>query len=408
VSVRPALAAVLLAAAFAGGTIVGDRSNDLDGLANRLLGREDPELTGEALEVISDNYFEEVEPAELEQASVRGMVNQLRARYDDRFSHYFGPHGYARFREVTEGRFSGVGLSVNEVRRGLRVTTVFDDSPAQEAGIRVGDLITAVDGRSIVGEDAELATARIKGRPGTGVKLTVLPAATGVPFRIRLERASLELPVVEGSIVRVRGVPVAHVRLLGFSSGAHDALREKIEELYRRGAEGLVLDLRGNGGGLLTEAVLTSSLFVEEGVIVSTEGRVTGRETYDAEGDALPDHPTVVLINGDTASAAEILTAALRDAGLAKVVGERSFGKGTFQQVIPLENGGALDLTIGQYLARNGESLAGVGIAPDVPARDLPATEPDEGLRAALAALAPELPKPPRPQGAAPRRRPGN
>ena len=131
------------------------------------------------------------------------------------------------------------------------------------------------------------------------------------------------------------------------------------------GAEGLVLDLRGNGGGLLTEAVLTSSIFVEDGVIVSTNGRTQGDETFDAVGDALPERPMVVLINDDTASASEILTAAVSEAGLAEVVGERSFGKGTFQEVIPLENGGALDLTIGEYLTRDGTSINGTGIKPD-------------------------------------------
>jgi carboxyl-terminal processing protease len=181
------------------------------------------------------------------------------------------------------------------------------------------------------------------------------------------------------------------VRLLGFSNGAHAELRREVEELYDQGAEALVLDLRGNGGGLLTEAVLTSSVFVEDGVIVSTEGRTQEKETFEAQGDALDERPTVVLINGDTASAAEILTAALRDAGLAEVVGERSFGKGTFQQVIPLENGGALDLTIGEYLARNGESVNNVGIRPDLPVRDRPATPQDEALRKALDRLAPEL-----------------
>jgi len=388
---RPVLVAALVAVAFAVGAVVGGRTDGLGGFTDDLLGRQDGELTKEALEVISDNYFEDVDSAELENASVKAIVDQLRRRYDDRFSHYFGPEAYERFQEVTEGRFSGVGLSVNEVPRGLRVSNVFDDSPAKAAGIEVGDVITAVEGRSIAGEDAELATARIKGRPGTKVELTVLTPSSGEKRRVELERAELKLPVVEGSLKRVDGEPVAYVRLLGFSLGAHAELRDQIEKLYERGAEGLVLDLRGNGGGLLTEAVLTSSLFVEDGVIVSTEGRTTGTETFEAEGDALPEHPTVVLINGDTASAAEILAAALSDAGLAEIVGERSFGKGTFQQVIPLENGGALDLTIGEYLTRNGDSLANVGIEPEEPARDLPATREDEALRAALAALAPEL-----------------
>ena len=196
---------------------------------------------------------------------------------------------------------------------------------------------------------------------------------------------------MEGSLKQVNGIPIAYVRLLGFSSGAHAELRREIERLDDSGAEGLVLDLRGNGGGLLTEAVLTSSLFVEDGVIVTTNARTQGNETFEAVGDALPERPTVVLINHDTASASEILTAALSQAGLAEVVGQRSFGKGTFQEVIPLENGGALDLTIGEYLTRDGTSINGTGIEPEIKVRDRRKTKLDEARQRALEALAAKI-----------------
>lgn len=375
---------------FLWGVLVGGRTDGLGGLDDEIFGAPRGELSAEVLEVIEDNYFEEVDAEELEDASIRSIVQELRRRYDDRFSHYFPPEAYERFQEATEGRFSGVGLSVTQVPRGLRVATVFSSSPAKRAGVRAGDVITAVEGHSIAGEDAELATARIKGKPGTEVSLTVLRPSTGRSRELELERASLELPVVEGKIRRAGDGKVAYVRLLGFSSGAHALLREKIEQLDDAGAEGLLLDLRGNGGGLLTEAVLTSSLFVEDGVIVSTEGRTQEQETFEAVGDALPERPTVVLVNGDTASAAEILTAALADAGLATTVGQRTFGKGTFQQVIPLENGGALDLTIGEYLARDGESVDNSGIRPELPVRDRRAPG-DEALRRALDVLGSEL-----------------
>ncbi|MGZ5357142.1 MAG: S41 family peptidase, partial [Solirubrobacterales bacterium] len=223
------------------------------------------------------------------------------------------------------------------------------------------------------------------------VKVTVLRPSTGKVREVELTREQLAVPAVEGSLREVAGKQVAYVRLLSFSSGAHAELREEVERLDEEGAEALVLDLRGNGGGLLEEAVLTSSVFVEDGVIVSTEGRTEPRNTYEAAGDSVPERPMVVLINGDTASASEILTAALSDAGLATIVGEKSYGKGSFQEVIELENGGALDLTVGEYLTRDGDSLAGKGIAPDVPARDIPKTRPDEGLRKALAVLGAKL-----------------
>ena len=156
---------------------------------------------------------------------------------------------------------------------------------------------------------------------------------------VTLTRREVDIPQVSGRIEEVGGVKVGYARLAGFFPGAHGELRKEIEKLYREGARGIVLDLRGNGGGLLTEAVLVSSIFVPDGVIVSTEGRTQRTRRFEATGDALPQHPTAVLINGDTASASEIVTAALEQAGIAKVVGTTSFGKGTFQEVIPLENG---------------------------------------------------------------------
>lgn len=390
-ALRPFLLAILVIAAFILGAFFGNRSDDIGDAAQDLIGGGDAELSSEALNVIEDSYFEEVDPEELENASVQGMVTELKRRYKDRFSHYFGPNAYGRFKELTEGQFSGVGMSVTGVKRGLRVARTFDESPAKQAGIREGDIVTEVEGKSIAGEDADLATAEIKGKAGTEVTITVLRPSTGEEREVTMTREQLSVPVVEGKLLDAGGVPVAHVELLSFSRGAHGQLKEEIERLDEAGAEGLVLDLRGNGGGLLEEAVLTSSLFVEDGVIVSTEGRASPEQTFDAVGDALPERPMVVLINGDTASASEILTAALSDAGLATIVGEKSFGKGTFQEVIELENGGALDLTVGEYLTRDGDSINKVGIPPDVPARDRPATKPDEGLQRALKALGAEL-----------------
>jgi carboxyl-terminal processing protease len=380
-----------VAIAFVAGAILAGRVDSVRDRIDDVFGSPSGDASEQALEVIEDNYFEEVDPEELENGSVRAIVNELKKTYKDRFSHYFGPNAFKRFEEVTEGSFSGVGMSVTEVKRCLRVATVFDDSPAKEAGIAQGDLITAVDGQSIAGEDSELATAKIKGKPGTEVTLTVNPATGNGERQVTLTRRQLRVPAVEGSLKRVNGIPIAYVRLLGFSSGAHAELRQEIVRLDDSGAEGLVLDLRGNGGGLLTEAVLTSSIFVEDGVIVTTNARTQGDETFDAVGDALPERPIVVLINHDTASASEILTAALSQAGLAEVVGQRSYGKGTFQEVIPLENGGALDLTIGEYLTRDGTSINGTGIEPDVKARDLLKTKPDEGRQRALEALAAKI-----------------
>ncbi len=368
-------------AALAGVVLAGELSDD--GGAS---------LSEEAREVIEANYFEQVGDDELQEGSVKGMVDGLRKRYDDRFSHFFDAEDLEVFNSATEGEFSGVGLTVNEVPKGLRVADVLPDSPAEAADLAVGDVITAVNGRSIAGVPSQVSTARIKGEPGTEVELTIEPVTGGEPRDETLERATVRLPAAQGRIERVNGTKVAYVRYFGFSKGAHGELRTEIERLYRQGAEGLVLDLRGNGGGLLDEAVLSSSIFVEEGDVVTTRSRTRGEQVYDATGDALDPRPTVVLINRDTASAAEILASAISSYDLGTIVGEPSYGKGTFQEVIHLTVGGALDLTIGEYLTADEVSLAGVGIKPDVRAVDDPKTEPDEALERALGTLNSELP----------------
>jgi carboxyl-terminal processing protease len=346
----------------------------------------------EALQTIEDNYFEAVEPQRLDDASIDGVVEELRKRYDDRFSHYFTDDQLKEFRAATSGRFSGVGLSVSEVERGLRVATVFPGAPAEAAGIEEGDLIVGVDGASIGGEPADVATARIKGPRGTEVSLRVVPAQGGAPRTVAVERAQVHVPAVTGEIRRIGGRKVAYVTFATFSSGAHGELRSEIERLYGEGAEGLVLDLRGNGGGLLDEAVLSASIFVENGNVVSTRSRTQGEKDYDAVGDALGPRPTVVLVNRDSASAAEILTAALEQYDLATVVGTRTYGKGTFQEVIPLTAGGALDLTIGQYLTADGTSILGEGVKPQVRVEDDASTaDQDEALERALQVLSRQL-----------------
>ena len=351
---------------------------------------DDETLSEEAQRVIEESYFRDPDGRALGDASVDGMVDELRRRYDDRFSHYFDPKTLEEFRASTSGRFSGVGMAVSEVDRGLRVSLVYPDTPAQAAGIEEGDVIVAVDGERLAGVGATAAAAKIKGPRGSEVTLTV-DSGAAPPRELRLERAEVKIPAVRGEVREADGREIAHVTLLSFTKGAHSELRSEVERLERRGAEGLVLDLRGNGGGLLNEAVLTSSVFVEDGVIVETAGRTQPDHEYRAVGDALPPRPTAVLVNRDTASAAEILAAALDDHDLADIVGERTFGKGTFQEVIEFENGGAVDLTVGEFVTSKGRSLANRGIEPQVRVPDDGDPHPDEALREALDLVAGEL-----------------
>jgi carboxyl-terminal processing protease len=382
------VAAGLVAIALLVGIVIGGQVDPIRDAVDDVFGAKGQDATSEAIGVIKDDYFHTVDKNDLENASIASIVAHIKQRYDDRFSHYLNPGEYDRFRQGS--RLSGVGIAVSEVPRGLRVATVYKRTPAREAGIRHGDVITAVNGQSIAGQDAEAITGRIRGPAGSKVTLTIA-SPNGEKRDVTLTRREVAIPQVLGRIETVDGHKVGYARLAGFFPGAHGEVRSEVEKLYEQGAQGIVLDLRGNGGGLLTEAVLVSSIFVPDGVIASTHGRTQRTHVFDATGDALARHPMVVLIDGDTASASEIVTAALEQASIARVVGTTSFGKGTFQEVIPLNNGGALDLTVGEYLTRDGSSINGTGIAPQVKAKDVPSTKPDEGLRGGLRVLGQQL-----------------
>jgi len=351
-----------------------------------------PTVRDQAEALIEDRYFRDVSPEELESGSIRGMIDELRMEYDDRFSHYFDPKEFEQFQESLSGEFKGVGLTIKEAPDGLEVTAVIPDSPAEGAGIDVGDVVLEADGDSLAGIPSEIATAKIKGKVGTEVELRIKPADGGDIKDVAGERAKVSLPAAQGRIERINGRKVAYVGFFSFDQGAHGELRSEIERLYREGAEGLILDLGGNGGGRLDEAILSASLFVEDGDIVTTRGRTTGEEVYDAQGEALDPKPTVVLIDGGTASASEILAAALSEYDLGTLVGETTFGKGTVQESVPLPDGSAINLTVAEYFTSDDISIAGKGIPPDVRAPDDLKTDRDESLQRALEVLGDMLP----------------
>jgi carboxyl-terminal processing protease len=384
--VRPLSKLILTIVAIVGalclGLFLGGNPKYLPSELREIFVEDERALRAEILDTIDDSFYREVDDDALDEASYKGIVREL----DDRFSHYFTPEEAEVFNQSVSGRFEGVGMSVREHRRGLLVASVFDGSPAQKAGIAKGDVITHVDGRSIAGQPTDISTAKIKGKPGTKVRLTVLPGGAVKRRRtIEVERASISIPVVTAELATRRGVKLAHVRLGQFTAGAHGELRSRIDRLLERGARGVVLDLRENGGGLLREAVLVSSIFVDEGTIVSTKGRRRPERKLEAEGTPIDeDIPVVVLVDGGSASASEIVTGALRDLDRATIVGERTFGKGVVQEVEPLSNGGALDLTVASYYLPSGENISDKGIPPQVKARDRPRTERDEALPVAL------------------------
>ena len=384
-SVRSAIVAFLCAVfALFVGIWLGGHPENLPGVLQDALVDEDRALRAEVIDTIEDNFYKKVDEEKLDDASLKGIVDSL----EDPFSHYLTPEEATQFNESVSGEFEGVGMNVEEDRRGLRVIRVFEKSPAEKAGILRGDLILSVNGRSIAGVNSDVATSRIKGEAGTTVELSVMTPGEPEPRELKVERERIEVPVASGRIVERDGEKIGVVELASFSSGAHGILRRELNELLRKGAEGLVLDLRGNGGGLLTEAQLVSSIFIEDGEIVSTRGRSRPERTLEAEGDAIEeDIPVVVLVDGGSASASEIVTGALRDRGRGTVVGTRTFGKGLVQEVKPLSNGGVLDITVANYYLPGGKTISKAGIKPQVRAEDDPETDRDEALPTALDTL---------------------
>jgi carboxyl-terminal processing protease len=375
-----ALAAALLVALGAGMWLGGHPANLPEPLRD-LFVDETTSVQAEADDLIRDNFYRSVPQRRLRDASLRGMVRSLQSR----FSHYFTPEEYSLFQESASGQFSGVGLTVVERPRGLLVAGVFERSPAERAGIRPGDLITAVNGRSIAGKSSEVSTALIKGKPGTYVRLEI--RRRGRTQRRRVRRERIRVPAVDGALRRASGRKAGVVELASFSSGAHGELVTELRRLERRGAQGFVLDLRANGGGLLEEAVLVASAFVPDGTIVTTDGRERPKRVFRATGDVATRKPVVVLVDRGTASASEIVTAALKERLGSRVVGRRTYGKGVFGQIFDLSNGGALDLVVGNYYTPSGRNLNRRGITPDVRARDDLETRRDEALSRALATL---------------------
>jgi carboxyl-terminal processing protease len=394
VRLRGAIAfGVALVAFLVIGVWLGGHPSKLPGFAREAFTEEPTSLVSEASEIIKDNYFRKVGNTELGNSSLQGMVRELRKRHKDRFSDYFSPESLEGFNTQIEGHFSGVGLSVIEVKKGLRVVKVFKRSPAEEGGVEVGDTIVAVEGESIAGLDSTEATQKIKGPEGTQVTVTLEKPKSHKKVEKTLTRANVVLPNVSSRVFTVGGKKIGYVRLLSFSSEASKQLAHGIEKLNDERVEGIVLDLRDNPGGLLDEAVSSASLFLPEGeVVVSTKSRTKGSTERKSGPGKIVDVPFDVLIDRGTASAAEIMTAALQDDAHATVVGTRSYGKGVFQEEHDLANGGALKLTVGEYFTPSGENLARTGgIHPEVKVVDNPHTAADEARQKALETVAAQV-----------------
>jgi carboxyl-terminal processing protease len=318
------------------------------------------------LEKIESKFVRPIEERKLFEGALRGVVAEL----DDPYSAYYNPHAADLSRSQLKQEFGGVGIEVlfDAETRQLTVVTPLPGGPAQAAGIMPGDTITAIDGRSARRMTLDDATSALRGKPGTTVRLAVMREGQEKPLEFTLRRAIINTETVVGYRRKadgswdwcVPGTDIGYVRLVLFGERTADELRAVLEQLTREHVKGVVLDLRDNGGGLLSSAVDICNLFIRSGVIVSTRGR-DGQPTNVQEANdtgAFADLPLAVLINGRSASGSEIVAACLQDHDRAAIVGSRSFGKGTVQDVLPLEDGKSeLRLTVATYWRASGKNI---------------------------------------------------
>jgi carboxyl-terminal processing protease len=353
--------------AFSAGYSLGNEDDDLD-----VGGRVGP---GEGLDVIRD-AFEKIltssvdPPSEqvLARGAVKGMVEALKDASDP-YALFYSPKGFKSLQELTTGRFTGIGVWLKDKEGLLEIVSVLPDTPARAAGLQRGDVVEIVDGDSVSDMTVDEAIARIKGPVGSKVSLRIERGGSSLSFTIT--RAEIDFPNLRSSVTEGN---LGYVQLLGFARGAGEQLFAEVEQLTDDGADGILLDLRDNGGGLFSEAIDVASVFIEDGKIVRYKEKSEPEVVYEAEGDAFEEIPVVVLVNEGTASASEIVAGALQDTERAIVVGVDTYGKGSVQELLRLVDSSVVKLTTAAYYTPDGRDINGKGINPDV--------EIDAGARA--------------------------
>lgn len=322
------------------------------------------DLFGDIFERIRAQYVEEVDPKDLIEAAVNGMLTSL-----DPHSSYLAPKDFDAMQVQTRGEFGGLGIEVTQEEGFVKVVSPIDGTPAYEAGIKAGDFITQVDGESVLGLTLDQAVELMRGPVGSEIVVTIMREGTAEPFDVSIIRDTIKLTAVRS---RTEGNTVV-LRLTTFNdqtySGLEEHLKKTVDELGGlENVGGFVLDLRNNPGGLLNQAIKVSDAFLDKGEIVSTRGRnpADGERFNATAGDLAQGKPIVVLINGGTASASEIVAGALQDHHRAIVVGTKSFGKGSVQTVMPLRGDGAMRLTTARYYTPSGRSIQALGVSPNI------------------------------------------
>ncbi len=361
------LAIVFFILFVSAGSIIGSNYNHLGNLVR-------------VYTLVKTQYIGEVDNAKLVDGAIRGMVEAL----DDPYSVYLDRETFKQLKEQIAGSFGGLGILVGIKDDYLTVVRVYEGTPAEKNGIHEGDLIVEIDGRDVRGIDLETAIGLMRGPVGTKIELTVLREGSNEPVRFKITREEISVPTVESKMIP--GTGIGYILIMQFNEKTPGEVVEALTELKSLGMRALVLDLRDNPGGELGAATSVANNFVPPGPIVYIDYRSGDEDVKMADGEYL-QLPMVVLVNGNSASAAEILAGAIKDTGTGILVGERTFGKGVVQTVFPLDNEAGLKLTTARYLTPNKNDINKKGIQPHIVVednRDLPG---DEQLEQALKLL---------------------
>ena len=321
------------------------------------------DLFGEVLETIKQEYVDEVNQAEIMDSAINGLLQSL-----DPYSAYMSPKSYEGMRTDTKGEFGGLGIEIGMESGVIRIISPIDDTPAANAGIKAGDYIVRINGEQVQGKSLTEAVELMRGPVGSSIKLTVRRKNKKKAIEFKITRAIIEVKSVEAKVIGKKK-EIGYLRLKSFNENSDEQLFKIINNFEKKNKlTGYILDLRNNPGGLLSQAINVSDFFLDDGEIVSTKGRKISetRRFFSKKGDGINGKPLIVIINTGSASAAEIVSGALKDHKRAIILGERSYGKGSVQSIVPLKNGGALRLTISKYYLPSGKSISEVGVLPDI------------------------------------------
>jgi carboxyl-terminal processing protease len=319
------------------------------------------DLFGEVLEKINEEYVDEINQSESMDSAINGLLQSL-----DPYSAYLSPDNFQEMQTETSGEFGGLGIEVSMEAGVVKVISPIDDTPASRAGLKAGDYIVKINNIQVQGKSLTEAVELMRGPVGSDIELTVRRRGERKALTFNLTREIIEIQSVKSDLLNKN---IGYLRLTSFNENSSQQIKKRITDFDKeKNLKGYILDLRNNPGGLLSQAIKITDFFLDNGEIVSTKGRKSSenRRWFAKEGDLTDGKPIIVLINYGSASASEIVAGALKDHKRAIILGDRSYGKGSVQSIIPLRNDGAIRLTIAKYYLPSGTSISEVGVTPDI------------------------------------------